>query len=366
MIAAVLPIDWASEVFAIGSAAIVAVLSLYVFHASRALLPSTWSRAVIAGLMPLLPAAGFESLTNGANLQYFLMFACFWALVWRPATWLGAAGSCVVVLATTLNSTIPVLLAPLGLWHVVRNRDARHRAVVTAFLVGMATQGFAVFSAVILGTDPTLAKYPVAWAESNPLLLPALYGLRVIEPMVVGDRLLDEAWRTFGWWFAYAASASIVTLIVIATRRSDRHRRVWVWVSLAYSFLFFLMPIAARGTSHLAPVGEQFTFAGSRYVLVPMWFLVSAVLLLLDPRPPPTPRAVVWARVSFVALMATVVAVNFSVVTPRSTGPRWSHELSSARERCIMIEKGTVRIPITPVFEPPGWSVTLNCDSIAS
>jgi hypothetical protein len=363
LVVSVVPLEWAAVVFSGGSALVVSLLSTYVFFASRGLLSTWWSRATIAGTLVLLPAAAHESLANAANLQYYLIFACFWALVYVPKTRWGTGASFGVALAAAMNSTITVLLAPLAGYRFWKERDQRARAVSVAFFAGLAVQVVFVFRATVLMTDPTLVRYPVQWAASDPSILPGLYGLRVAAALLVGDRFLDEAWGTLGWQLAAAGILAVLAVIGYGLVRSERRGRLWISVAFGYSVLCFVMPVMARGTEHLAPIGNELVFSGNRYVLAPMWFLITALALALFDG-----RHNKWVRgaLAFPLFLALLVVFNFRVTTLRSAGPRWSAELAAARERCAVGSPAPVEIPITPVIEPAGWTVTTSCALIDS
>jgi hypothetical protein len=357
----------AAVVLSAGSALLITLLSCFVFFAAREVLPSPWQRATIAGFVVLLPAAGFESLANAANLQFFFVFASFWALVDRPVTWPRAVAGSAIALATAMSTTLALLLVPLSLRGLLVNRRPHHRVTSLVFLMGVAVQAFIVFRAVVLGTDPTLSQYPVRWSESHLLELPGLYGVRVVTPMVVGDRFLDETWSAFGWPFVAVATAVVVGGLLVGALH--RGQRPWILVALAYSLAFFFLPVAARGTDHLAPVGEMVVFNGSRYVLVPMWFLVTAYLVLLGGRSEARerpPRRPFVARVAFVVLLTALVVTNYSVRTLRSSGPRWSDALNWARVECATRgdDDVEIRIPITPELAGPGWAVVAQCRAV--
>jgi hypothetical protein len=255
-----------------------------------------------------------------------------------------------------------MLLTPLALWNLATSREPRSRVPSAFFLAGIAVQGFVVLRAVVLDTDPTLAQYPLRWSESNALELPGLYGLRVVAALLTGDRLVDDAWRAMGWGFVVAVLIAVLATIVYRAILSKGATRVWALVTLMYSLLFFVLPVGIRGTDHLAPVDMTVVFNGNRYVLVPMWLLVTAALILVED--PTGWKVARWLKPAMTLLLLALVAANYSIVTFRSGGPRWSDALAFARRRCAREGTSAVRIPITPAIQPPGWAVATPCQRL--
>lgn len=356
LIAAALPIRWSAFVFALGSALVVSFLSVYVFVASRRALSSSWARAVLASTMVLLPAAAFESVANAANLQYYFVFASFWALVHRPATKGGAFVASLVALVATASTTLTGLFAPIALWKAIR-RHGLERAVAIAFLVGLSVQAVTVFRAVVLESDPSLAQYPVRWSASDVTDLPGLYGLRVGAALLLGDRWIDDAWLSFGWVLAVVGLVAAAITVTVALVRGGPTRR-WGLVAGVLSILTFVLPVAARGTGHLLPTA-MYSYAGNRFTLVPMWMLVTAALVVVNRTRRRSPG------VAVIVLLSVVTLVNFRMSTPRSAGPPWSAEVASAEQRCSAGAIEETNLHIAPAFRTPSeWQVRLPCDRL--
>jgi hypothetical protein len=122
----------------------------------------------------------------------------------------------------------------------------------------------------------------------------------------------------------------------------------------------FAVPVLARGTAHLLPTSNVYMFAGNRYVLAPMWFLLTVVMLTLEAN-----QAVSkWIRWVALAIGLVLATVNFSLVVPRSEGPAWSTELEAAQARCGTSGRASVFVPITPSFAP--WRAHIDCDRLLS
>jgi hypothetical protein len=355
-VAAALPIQWSALVFALGSALIVSLLSVYVFVASRPALPSVRGRATLAAAMVLLPAAAFESVANAANLQYYFLFAAFWTLVHRPATRGGTVVASFVALVATGSTTLTLVFAPMAVWKAVR-RHGLERVVGVAFLVGLSVQALTVFRAVVLDADPTLAQYPVRWSGSDATDLPGLYGLRIGAALLFGDRWVDDVWRGLGWTLAVFGLAAAAILVAAALVRGGS-TLPWVLLAGGFSVLTFVLPATLRGTGHLLPTAE-YSYAGNRFSLVPMWMLLTAALAVVDRTRHHGPGLVV------VLVLAVLTAASYRIPTPRSAGPSWSSELVAAERVCSAGEVDEAVLHIAPAFRvPSAWRVQVPCERL--
>jgi hypothetical protein len=192
-----LPLQAAAVAFSITPALVVSLLSLYIFHASAAVLTSLWGRVVLAGLMVVLPEAGSEVMNSAVNLQWYLLFACIWPLLTPPRSRAGSIMGSVIVGATTLTIPLSAAYAPIAVANLVRANGWRERYVPITFLVGAIVQLAVV---VVAGIGDPLPR--------DVLILPGLYGLRVAASLLVGERWLVPLWEAFGWGLAVCRSSS--------------------------------------------------------------------------------------------------------------------------------------------------------------
>ena len=79
-----LPLPEAAAAFAIAGAVIASAVALFVFHASAGHIHSGWLRGLLAAAVLLLPVAPLEIADSGVNTPWYLLFALFWAALWRP------------------------------------------------------------------------------------------------------------------------------------------------------------------------------------------------------------------------------------------------------------------------------------------
>ena len=350
-LAASLPLELAAPTFNVVSALVVSLLAAFVYLASANKLQARSSRLALSTLVALLPAAGSELLGNAANLHFYLIFACFWALLWRSDS-RGALGARVaVVLATTLSDPLAVLLAPLALADALARRSRRALAVPGAFVLGLALQ----LAAIAASESPQrLTRFDAA--DVVPL-----FALRVAGSLTVGDRFIDDLWFAFGKGFSYGVLGLVAAGLVAGVARSPRRTRLFAAVCIAYSVLFFVVFLVGRGSAGMRPGTDEATWhlAGARFTYAPILFLAAACLAIVDARPRPVGgvRRLLAARIALGAV-TILVAANFSFQSERSLGPTWSSELSAAREDCA---DGDPQAHLRVAPAPFGFGLTIAC-----
>jgi hypothetical protein len=195
--------------------------------------------------------------------------------------------------------------------------------------------------------------------------IPSIYLQRVIASWVVGDTQVDEAWLELGDALLVLSAAIALAIVVVLAAAVERRQWWWGGAAFAWSGLSLAVALWSRGITEQLPVQEgTFTYAGARYILVPIWlFLAGIVLLAGGP-----PRAVTaWvARTAAVARYAVAVqlvvlaAVGFRIDSLRSPGPSFAAELRAARAECAEHPGGA---PIVR-FAPPTFYARVPCDDL--
>jgi hypothetical protein len=351
-VAAMLPLDLAAVVFSIAWALVVASLTVFVYAASDEILRSRALRLALAALTALLPAAGSELLGNTANLHFYLVYACFWAFVWRRTTSPALIARATVVAVTALSDPLTLLFAPLAVWNAVSRRGRRELVVPASLLAGLAVQ---------LGATALTGESPERLTRFDATDLPLLFALRVTGSLLVGDRFLDDAWLALGRVFAYGALLAVGAALVAGAVTSGRATRLFVAVAAGYAVVLFGVFLAGRGTAGMRPGMDEASWhlAGARFTYAPILLLAAALLALVDRHVlhagRQAGRLVLGATV---AIVAVLVAANFDLTSERSLGPAWQPELEAARERCDAGANGA-RIPVAP--EPFGFVLEAAC-----
>jgi hypothetical protein len=354
-IVALLPVREAAAGMAVGSAAAIALIAAFVYAASSEVLESRSARLMLGATVLLVPIPGHELLANTTNLHFYLLFACFWALVWQAETAVALGARGVVVVATALSDPISALFLPLAIVAPAYRRSGRALAVSGLFLAGLVIQ-----FAVIADSARPERNWPFRFGA-----LPDVFSFRVTGGLLVGDRFLGDAWAAGGRGFAYGALLIVAVVITVLLVRSDRRTTAFALIALGYAGLFFCVQLVGRGTGGIDPEVHGTRLDAARYVLLPFLLLTASIVALVDRgyARRHASRGWVWARRSALLWLVALVAVNYSVTGDRSRGPRWDRELGAARNVCATQGVRNVRVLVAP-SPPHVWYASVPCKRI--
>jgi len=266
-----LPLRDAAAAFAISGALVTTGCALFIFHASAGHVRSAVLRVVLALAVVLLPVAPLEIADSGVNTPWYLLFALFWAVLWRPGTRAGMAGAAAVGFLTAASTTMSVVFAPLLLARVIALPRLREHAVTAGWAAGCLLQVPYVVSN--LGSAQSRAAHP---ASPGPVL--AFYGHEVVLP-ALGWHL---AWRLQA--FAGRNGATLIIGAILAaffgwallTQRGQA--RVFVVAALITGFLSAAFGATLRSGVTTSPVAENFE-SGSRYTALPIFLIEAAAVV---------------------------------------------------------------------------------------
>ncbi|MBE9376041.1 glucosyltransferase [Saccharopolyspora sp. HNM0983] len=383
--AAHLPIEWVAVWFAISGALVVALISLLVFFTSRTILTSTWAPLLLAGLVPLLPQAGYEVNANISNLHWYLAYAAFWVLLAAPSSRRGRAGACFIVVLAALSDPLTALVLPAALVSPRRRASVIPAAAMVAALGLQAT--------IYLGQADSYSNSATSVGD-----LFWIYGLRVGASAVTGDRSLIPFYTALG--LAGVAAVGVLGCVALALLviRAERGARRIAVAALLISVAYLVVPLGLRGTTSLLD-REQFSINGSRYTLVPLLLLWACLVVLLDNVSTRTssrrfPLSARTTGLVLTCLAGVQLLSDVGAPTVRSEATRWSAELQAAREECaappedrapqsaplVADHDGSGSVPIVPgpddvsievaPVPPPGEPVTfaivLPCSTLRS
>ena len=269
-----LPLRDAAAAFAISGALVTTGCALFIFHASAGHVRSAVLRVVLALAVVLLPVAPLEIADSGVNSPWYLLFALFWAVLWRPGTRAGMAGAAAVGFLTAASTTMSVVFAPLLLARVIALPRLREHAVTAGWAAGCLLQVPYVVSN--LGSAQSRAAHP---ASPGPVL--AFYGHEVVLPAL--------GWH-LAWWLQSAAGRNGATLIIggilavfflwaLITQRG--RPRVFVVAALLTGLLFAAFGAIISSNLPGLPVTEDIEH-GSRYTTLPIFLIDAAAIVAVD------------------------------------------------------------------------------------
>jgi hypothetical protein len=354
---AFLPLPDAAAAFAISGAAIASAVALFVFHASAGHIRSVWLRGLLAAAVLLLPVAPLEIADSGVNTPWYLLFALFWAALWRPRTRGGMALAAAVAFLAGASTPLALALAPLLMLRIAALRPIREHAVTAGLAAGL------------------LLQLPVIHAAHSSRLHRQAYPGGVLR-FIAHDVVLPALGWHLDWWLQAAAGRNAATLLVgcllaavfgaIAVTQPARVRLVAA-VALGCGFLL------AAGAAALSPwvTVEAIHFhvePGSRYTTLPIFLMEAAVIVAVDnvvrrardrARPDEqgaafgvTPRTG-WTRTraATAAVAALVVVLSFGWITDfrsdngRAGGAPWAPVAARWLADCQRHPDGSVTAP---------------------
>ena len=202
-------------------------------------------------------------------------------------------------------------------------------------------------------------------------VLPRFFAERVTSSLLVGDRYLKDVFGgATGSPFAWASLAVVAAAVGFGLWRL-RDRRAWLLAGgTALSLTFFLIPAITRGTrflSHKAPWG----LTGTRYVYLPVLFLLTGLLAAVDRRRPGDRRPRARELLAAAAVLATL-AVGYAAPHRSSGELRWKPVLARARAACatgrqtppIKLYRQAHGLGALLPIDPARWSIQIDCSNL--
>jgi len=363
-----LPIEWYAPAMALAGASIVTGCAFVVWRASAAHIRNPYLRGTLAAMVVLLPIVGVETLDNVTNAIWFLLFAGFWVLLWRPATLKRALAAAGLVALSALSNAGAALFLPLWGLRAIAIRDRRDGVIVGGFALGLAIQ-----LGLSAGETNLLSERGRPRGELIPHwdwgLVPA-YAQRVIGGALSGQEITGYVWEQVGTPLELALGAILIAFVAYAIAGPSPRTRVLVPLAVGISLATFLLSGYRRwfgGAFTLEwPHGVSNADA-SHYVVVPTLLLLSALFVQLDVRPRSL-SATAWdalrtAVVLFI-ILAAIASFNVADRTTRGT-PTWSEALDTARAKCADKHPGSVGVEVDPQFPFRSYLVA-PCADVAS
>lgn len=372
---AALPVEWYPATMSIAGAAIVTGCAFVVWRASAAHIENAFLRATLAAMVILLGVAGTETLANVTNSIWFLLFACFWLLLWRPSSFPAAAGAAALAFLIAVTTVGSVFLAPLCLLRLIAVRDRRDGVIVAAFALGLAVQlGFS-WNELGPGDDAGNDAFNTIPAgqpfSSQPYwdweLVPA-FTQRIVGGAAAGQPLNAYLWERLGAPFAIALGIGAVALVGSAL--ANRRTCILVPLSVGIALALFL----ASGYQRWGSGGALLFWSegvsndlGARFLVTPSLLMLSAFFVCLDAGPRGAAASerkrarwpVVQAGATAFVVICALASFSVGNRTVRGSLP-WSDALAAGRAECR--DPGVAGVMVQ-IGKPPfsGFPVPLSC-----
>ncbi|MGI5237634.1 hypothetical protein [Dactylosporangium sp. CA-139066] len=332
---ALFPIEWAAALNAGVDALVTSLLALGVYRAAaeRVHRPG----AVVIGVCAALPMGFVPNAL--AQLQFPLVYAGLWMLLWRRT---GPLTVGVPALAV-LNSMLGVLLVPVAIGGLVRYRSREWAWKVLGLAPGAVLQLVPMLTGA---TERGLGERP----EHDPVVLGEMY-LRWGIPR----SFLGTAWPD-GRVLVVAGLAVPAALVAIALWRRDYQALRAAGVLGGFAALAGVVQLGAHGG------------VADRYLVLVSLPNIAAGVVLVGGREPSRERAGCRQGrtpfVVFATLLVAVLAVDLRAAGPWDASPRWGEAVGRARVECL-VQPGSGRVSVHTARWPDlGWEAVLPCSRL--
>jgi hypothetical protein len=351
--ATLLPLRDAPAAISILAALAVALSGIAVWFAAAGHIRNPWLRGTLAALTVLAPVGGLETIDSVAYASWYMLFACFWVLLWRPRTMTGACLGAALVALTALSNPGIWFFLPLAALRALCARDRRDATIAGAYFLSAGLQALA------LAVSDYEAIEPVWTAHIWTVLLQ-----RVLDGAALGLRLGGVAWEHLGWFLLIALLVLGAASLAIGWWRAGWGSRGLAVIALPTAVGMFVISVYQRavGDPMLWPAHLYFGNAG-RYSIVPALLLISVAFVFLDDFESRRgrPRRISLLSGAAIALMAVSAAVSFPAGESAIRGtPTWDEAVERASATCAHGGSAVAQLPTAP----PGFELQLPCSAI--
>jgi hypothetical protein len=265
----------------------------------------------------LLPTALIEVANSGVDSPWYLMFALFWALLWRPRSRRGLVLTALIGFFTMASNILNLLWLPLVAARVIALPRAREHAVTAGWAAGVAFQ--------VVGLTQSRGPHRIGPVPSAF----AFYGQHVLVPVVAGWKLAQGLQSDLGGPACVAVAELVVAVMVTwAVRRGGAPVAALALTALGMGLILTIIPALLRywvpgaATTTVWVPGARFTTEA--ILLIDVIAIAGADAVLRRP-------AAEVGRIRSVAVVAVLIAglglgwsTSFRYHNLRSGNPPWS------------------------------------------
>lgn len=351
-VGAVVPLRIAPEAMNVTAVLVVSLAGLTVWAASAAHVRDPWLRGLLVALTVLCPVASLEAVASATYVSWYLTFAAFWVLLWRPTTTWGAALGALLVLLTGLSTPTLFFFIPLAALRAIAIRDRRDALIVGAMALALAIQ----LPTTLLSTEYVPGR---EWTDNIWKVLVQ----RVVDGSALGLDLVGSIWEQWQWAPLIAIAVGVVLyLLVVGARASSG--RLLAAIAIATGVVMFLASSYERalGNAMIWPL-NSYTGQGGRYAIVPCLLIISAAFVLVEANTGSARRRR-WLAAATAVVLAISLVTSFDVRSGigRKMSPSWRQSLSTATTECETQPVTEATIPVLP----PSWTMAVPCDRLES
>jgi hypothetical protein len=311
------PMRDAAAGFAVAGALVASSCAVFVFYAGCGHIVRPGLRALLACSVVLLPTAVIEIANSGVDAPWYLMYALFWALLWRPASRRGMVLAGFIAFMTMASNILNVLYLPLVVARVLALPRPREQAVTFGWLAGIAFQ--------VLGIVQSREPHGIGPVPAGL----HFYGQHVLVAAVAGWPLARGLQDATGTSASIALAAVVVGAVAIWAARSGGPRlRVFVIAAIAMGLILSIIPALVR--AWVAPaMSNAIWVPGSRYTASAILLIDAVAITGVDAylRAKTIPFRQAW-RCGPVLILIIGLGIgwasSFRYNNVRSAGPPWS------------------------------------------
>jgi hypothetical protein len=321
-----LPLRAAAAGFAVAGALVAAACAVFVCHASAGHIRARALRWLLAAGVILLPSALTELSGNAVNAPWYLLFALFWAMLWRPHSGRGAALAAAVAFAAASSNALAAAFAPLVLVRAIALPRAREHAAS----LGWAAGGVLQLIAVARSAGPRQAGHLSVGL--------GFYLHSVLVTAVAGRHfagvLAAQAGPVAGALIPAAVAAAVAGWALVT---GGPRVRLFTATALGLGLALVLVAAIARGWGD--PGLDRTSVRGDRYAATPILLIYSLTAVAVDGYLRRAADRGLRARqglavASLAVLLGAVWAADFSYLSTRSADPPWSQLVAGFQQRC--------------------------------
>jgi hypothetical protein len=267
-----LPLGQVAAGMAVAGALVASLCAIVAWYASAGHIRAPMLRFLLVASVLLLPLAPLEIANNGVNTPWYLLFAAFWALIWRPRSAAGMTVAALTCFAAGSSSPLAVAFAPLMAARLIALPRMREQAATIGWAAGIAVQ-----------VPATLVRGQGHHARLTAGVF-SYYAHETVLAAVAGEHAALRLQEAVGDLAAVLIAACVLAgFVVWAFVTGGIRVRLFTAAALGLGLLFYAIVAVLRGwPTHTVWTAVPTWQIGSRYSAVPVLLIDSAAIVTVD------------------------------------------------------------------------------------